>query len=453
MSIYPALEELLAKVSTMKDDDTKNGNILKIYDWYRSELGKFNYLNKIDTITKKPYYDKSPDITNKLANKSVFWECANYPLQFEVKHRTQDESSLIPPKEKLKNYVTHKILDPSKVAEINEDFDKEKDSKRMIQTSHSAFRSTHYTNFNSTQSSGFSKTNFSQGQNKSTVNQSNREVKSLYMTLRPKYNFENLCLENQVNQKKYKELATKRFESEKHTHLKEYGLEKSKQIEEKERIRQIKIILNNINNQKILSKTKEKIVESPNTITNNSMIEELDLSTLKNKNENIENSDTLKEKRITINGNFSKNISKNNLENFVEKIQERIDNVEMTNFPSEMFGKSLFHPILSKRLFNRDKGINQINLAKSGYALHYRPMSLYDFTNKETEKLSSIKESKKPSYNHRPSTSIDFLNLDPENNPLNRRRLLSGSKQFEIDKIKSSLIEKNMRKETQEIAN
>lgn len=72
-------------------------------------------------------------------------------------------------------------------------------------------------------------------------------------------------------------------------------------------------------------------------------------------------------------------------------------------------------------------------------------MSLYDFTNQETEKLSSVKENKKPSYNHRPSTSIDFQNLDPENNPLNRRRLLSGSKQFEIDKIKSSLIEKNMR--------
>ena len=72
--------------------------------------------------------------------------------------------------------------------------------------------------------------------------------------------------------------------------------------------------------------------------------------------------------------------------------------------------------------------------------MHYRPLSVFDVTNCENS-LNNLKF-KPPQRNPnllRQSTGFDFKTVDPEDNPLNRRRLLSGSKQFEINKIKDSL--------------
>ena len=59
---FPALDSLLKQIDVIKDPDLKNGNIQKAYEWYKHNLENFHRINTIDIITKKPYYDYSPDV-------------------------------------------------------------------------------------------------------------------------------------------------------------------------------------------------------------------------------------------------------------------------------------------------------------------------------------------------------------------------------------------------------
>ena len=103
---FPALDSLLKQIDVIKDPDLKNGNIQKAYEWYKHNLENFHRINPIDIITKKPYYDYSPDV-NLVNEKS--WEAQYFPITFESDFRTKDDAGYLPAKDRLLRYPTKKL--------------------------------------------------------------------------------------------------------------------------------------------------------------------------------------------------------------------------------------------------------------------------------------------------------------------------------------------------------
>jgi len=99
-NFFTNFESVLTQIETIIDDETRNENINKVYNWYQEKLKEFTTLANIREITKRPAFDFSPDISKDLKNRKPVWEAKNYPIEFEVKYRTKDEQSYIPPKEK-----------------------------------------------------------------------------------------------------------------------------------------------------------------------------------------------------------------------------------------------------------------------------------------------------------------------------------------------------------------
>jgi len=99
-NLFANFDSVLKQLETIIDDETRNEHINKVYNWYQEKLIEFETLTNIRVITKRPVFDFSPDISKELKNRKPVWEAENYPIEFEIKYRTKDEGSYIPPKEK-----------------------------------------------------------------------------------------------------------------------------------------------------------------------------------------------------------------------------------------------------------------------------------------------------------------------------------------------------------------
>jgi len=99
-TFFPKFETALKQIETIRDDDEKNGAVQKLYYWYIETVESFKKLHPIEITTHKPEYDHSPDISQRLTNKSKVWEAQMFPREFEASNRTQDDLSYLPPRER-----------------------------------------------------------------------------------------------------------------------------------------------------------------------------------------------------------------------------------------------------------------------------------------------------------------------------------------------------------------
>jgi len=282
-----------------------------------------------------------------------------------------------------------------------------------------------------------------------------KEIKSNYYAFAPKYNFENLYIEKLIRDNKQKQLADNRYFYENHDALNTFGLARAYKKSETERQLNIKRILSN---QKYEPKEditrKDEETKNKSDSLGNKPSYKISINKIKNmhseKAEKHEEDKSKNEEGLVKNPNevtMEINIKKKNdakilLDSLKEKLVGEFNGDKLSELPSEaVVGASLLDPLLSVRnLYQKNIDIKQIDLTKTQYSMHYRPLSVFDVTNCENS-LDNLKF-KPPQRNPnllKPSTSYDFKRVDPEDNPLNRRRLLSSSKQFEVNKIKDSL--------------
>jgi len=290
-----------------------------------------------------------------------------------------------------------------------------------------------------------------------------KEIKSNYYAFAPKYNFENLYIEKLIRDNKQKQLAENRYFYENHDSLSTFGLARAYKKSETERQLNIKRILSNQKyepKEDITRKDEETKNKSDSLgnkpsykIITNKIKNMLSPKAEKNEEDISQNEEGLvglvkNQHEVTMKINITKkNDAKNKLDSLKEKLVGEFNGDKLPELPSEaLVGASLLDPLLGVRnLYQKNMDIKQIDLTKTQYSMHYRPLSVFDVTN--CENSSNYLKFKPPQRNPnllKPSTSFDFKTADPEDNPLNRRRLLSGSKQFEINKIKDSLRHKQI---------
>jgi len=134
--------------------------------------------------------------------------------------------------------------------------------------------------------------------------------------------------------------------------------------------------------------------------------------------------------------------------NFTKKLDsDNLNPDELIEIPSEIVAPAqMVNPIFNIRQnYYKTFNLKRVDLAKSRYSMELNPLSVYDLTNvnKFINEKPLFRKTSIANLNH-PSTSLDFTTLDPENNPLKRRQIITRSKEHELDRIKLILRRKNI---------
>jgi len=354
------------------------------------------------------------------------------------------------------------------IAKIDPEFQKYTEQRQTASAS-TNFRSTKFTNFNGTGNKFFNPGGTVGSNLNSNVfgsNQIIKEVKSNYITFCPKYNFENLYIEKMNYNYKQREIADKKYEIEKKKMLVEFGFARAgmkSELDRKQNLRQI-VTCRSINEQTFTKMNedmmKKGLEDKPinfkinlNHIKNIKAKDENDpiniKSSIKSMDSQIANNNTIekKEKIINIDSIIKDKNTDNLLNNLQEKLGKDFEGEKVPEIPSEAISTArIVNPLFDARQsYYKTLNLKPIDKMKPEYSIKHNPLSVFDITNLDNVNINPhFKQPPKQVCLHRPSTSLDFKSLDPNNNPLNRRRLLSGSKNFEIDRIKTSLLNKNI---------
>ena len=271
---------------------------------------------------------------------------------------------------------------------------------------------------------------------------------------------------------KQKELSEKRYELEKRKVMISFGMARAEKKSETERKNNIKQILNSnrIDDMQTFTKINENLqkrdvenrqgnqinnfkininkIKNIKNIKENVQIPIIVSSSLSlNANANVNDTKKINEVVVNIKTDMKSDMDHNHIiEGLKEKLEKEFEGEKIPELPSDALSAANNNPLFNARFTNhKHLNLKQIDQTKTQYSLHYRPMSVFDITNLSNINSNADFKQKPKNVNlHRPSTSCDFNSLDPENNPLNRRRLLSGSKNFDVNRIKNSLLRKNI---------
>lgn len=296
-NFYKNLENLLYQISFIKDKKIKLSRTKKTYDWYRIKTFRFKKICDIRAKTHKLNYQKEQD-PNAFQNSNKFL-ADHFPNTFEFENRSVIEAGM-PPRDKLKEFLTHGIIKDSKeqvkkrktereleakkskedlvfikvkdndidsspspkknnnkvsnsLANFNtisttsfsnfnldteESIKKERDTsledrfRNTVQTvnSVSGFRSTQYT----ADINGNTGINFFSNIKHPTFQSSKGELKSNYISFKPKNTYDNHKLEKLFAKKKYDEMREKRHKFEEEEFIRNFKIKYAENLEYKE---------------------------------------------------------------------------------------------------------------------------------------------------------------------------------------------------------------------------
>jgi hypothetical protein len=299
-----------------------------------------------------------------------------------------------------------------------------------------------------------------------------REVKSSFSYQRPKYEYSNLMVEKITHQAKNRELAEKRNQEEMKEFMNEFGISRSRFLEEVQKKRETKQVINHYEEKAKLNQSlkEESDEDELKPVEAKTIFVEDEASLKKLKSLDVNNDQTGIAK---INTNFIKNLGpdyklKTNSEEIVINIRVKEDltkdahsnlskyNKKFDKIPSEVVSKiKSADPIFNARhTYSKMIDVKEIDQPKTEYKKHYKPLSAFDSSNfpkmninkKDHDYLDHENSFDKTTNSKtftklRPSTGYQFVRENFDGGDLlKQRRLLSGFKVEEFNKLKATLI-------------